>query len=128
MQLKAMEGNLQVELRRGVREAAGPMVAAVRANYGWSPRIAGAVRAKPSFRARGASVSIEVDAKRAPHARPIEHGGEGGTFRHPVYGNRNNWVDQQARPSFYPAVGRSVATEAAMRLVMERVALKAGFR
>jgi hypothetical protein len=28
----------------------------------------------------------------------------GGTFRHPVYGNRESWVDQKAQPFLGPAV------------------------
>jgi hypothetical protein len=125
-ELKAMEGSLQVELRRGIREAAVPMVQAVKANAGWSSRIPAAVTAKPSFTAKRASVTIQVNAGKAPEARPLEHGGAGGEFRHPVYGNRANWVPQPARPFFYSALSRSVEAEIAMRAVMARVAAKAG--
>lgn len=125
-QAKAAEGSLQVELRRGIREAAAPMVAAVKANASWSSRIPSAVRAKPSFTARRAGVSIVVDAGRAPEARPLENGGKGGNFRHPVYGNTRNWVSQPARPFFFSAVERSAAAEIAMRAVMARVAAKLG--
>jgi hypothetical protein len=125
-QLKAMEGSLQVELRRGIREAAAPMVAAVKANASWSSRIPGAVSAKPSFTAKRAGVTIQVNAKAAPEARPLENQGKGGTFRHPVYGHRNNWVDQAARPFFFSAVERTTQAEIAMRAVMVRVAAKAG--
>jgi hypothetical protein len=126
-ELKAMEGNLQVELRRGIREAARPMVESVKRNAAWSTRIPDAVKAKPSFTVKRASVTIQVDARTAPEARPIEHGGETGTFRHPVYGSRENWADQPARPFFYPSVERTVESEIAMRAVMARVAAKAGF-
>ncbi|MGH3834192.1 MAG: HK97 gp10 family phage protein [Pseudonocardiaceae bacterium] len=47
---------------------------------------------------------------KAPHARIQEFGG-----RHPVFGNRENWVFQPARPHIFPAVdaGREeVNTEA----------------
>jgi hypothetical protein len=73
-----------------------------------------------------------VDAKSAPEARPLEHGGSGGEFRHPVFGGGNKtrdqwtWVEQPARPFFYAALERSVEIEIAMRAVMARVAAKLG--
>jgi hypothetical protein len=124
---KAAEGTLQVELRRGVREAALPAVRAVQEAASWSPRISAAVKAKPFFTAKRAGVTIVVDASRAPEARPLEHGGEGGTFRHPVYGTKT-WVDQPAQPFFYASIERSVEVEIAMRAVMARVAYKLGFK
>lgn len=125
-ELKAMEGSLQVELRRGIREAAAPMVAAVKANASWSSRIPGAVKAKPAFTARRAGVTIQVNAGAAPEARPLENLGKGGMFRHPVYGNRQNWASQAARPFFFSALERSTEAEIAMHAVMARVAAKAG--
>jgi hypothetical protein len=126
VELKAMEGSLQVELRRGVREAALPAVRAVQRSASWSTRIPGAVKAQPFFTAKRAGVRIIVDAKQAPEGAPLEHGGQSGTFRHPVFGNRSNWVDQPARPFFYGQVERSVEVEMAMRAVMARVAAKGG--
>jgi hypothetical protein len=119
---KAAEGSLQVELRRAVTAAAGPMVEAVKQSAAWSSRIPAAVRAKPSFTAKRAGVSIVVDASKAPEGRPLEHGGAAGQFRHPVFGHRNNWVEQPARPFFYAALERSAATEVAMRAAMDRIA------
>jgi hypothetical protein len=43
-----------------------------------------------------------------------------------VFGNRENWVDQPARPFFYGQIERSVEVEMAMRAVMTRVAAKGG--
>lgn len=126
-ELKAMEGNLQVELRRGIREAATPMARAVQANSAWSSRIPGAVSVKPSFTAKRASVRIVVDAGKAPEGRVLEHGGVAGTFKHPVWGHRDRWVAQPAKPFFYHSLERSGEAEIAMRAVMTRVAAKAGF-
>jgi hypothetical protein len=104
----------------------------VRRNASWSGRIPGAVRAQPFFTAKRAGVRIIVDAKAAPEARPLEHGGNGGEFRHPVFGGGNKtrdqwtWVEQPARPFFYAALERSVEIEIAMRAVMARVAAKLG--
>lgn len=39
----------------------------------------------------------------APHAKPIEHAGKTGTFRHPLYGTKK-WVSQAAHPFLKPAV------------------------
>jgi hypothetical protein len=129
VELKAMEGSLQVELRRGVREAATPAVRAVQASASWSSRIPGAVKAQPFFTAKRAGVRIVVDAKAAPEARPLEHQGKEGTFRHPVFaraGRPRVWVSQPARPFFYGQIERSVEVEIAMRAVMTRVAAKGG--
>lgn len=127
VELKEAPGKLQVELRRGVREAALPAVRSVQASASWSSRIPGAVKAKPFFTAKRAGVTLVVDKAKAPEARPLEHGGRPGKFRHPVFGHRAVWVDQAARPFFYSAVERSVEVEIAMRAVMARTADKLGF-
>lgn len=49
---------------------------------------------RPSVTNKGATLQ-----SKAPHAKIMEFGG-----RHPVYGNRNNWVFQPARPHIFPAV------------------------
>lgn len=129
--LKGVEGNLRVELRKGVKNAADPMVQKVRSAAAWSSRIPAAVTVKPSFAAKGASVSIIVNQAAAPEAAPLEHGGQGGSFRHPVFGDRNAWVAQPARPFFYPTVSGSAAiaaAEQAIVAVMDAVARKAGFK
>jgi HK97 gp10 family phage protein len=48
---------------------------------------------KPSVTNKGAKV-----VSKAPHAKLFEFGG-----RHPVYGNKNNWVFQPAKPYLFPA-------------------------
>jgi len=129
--LKGIPGNLRVELRRGIKAAAQPIADRVKANAGWSSRIPGAVRVKPSFSANGTGVSIVVDSGRAPEGAPLENKGRGGTFRHPVYGNRDVWVNQQARPFFYSTAASSSAVSAAEKAILEvadAVARKAGFR
>jgi|SRR3954471_20639169 hypothetical protein len=49
---------------------------------------------RPSVTNKGASL-----LSKAPHAKIFEFGG-----RHPVFGNRNNWVFQPAKPHIFPAV------------------------
>jgi hypothetical protein len=65
-------------------------------------------------RVLGASVIIEAGGDAAPNAVPFEVGNAGtgrgllrsertGKFRHPVFGNRSVWVDQDTHPSLGPA-------------------------
>jgi hypothetical protein len=86
----------------GMLRAARPALTEVRRRASWSSRIPAATTMTISSGAR-AGVTIRVDSGRAPHARPYE-GLSGPVFRHPVYGNRHNWVPQEARPFFYSGV------------------------
>lgn len=94
------------ESQRAVRKAILSSTRGIRDDMArrasWSTRIPGSIGMRVSF-AR-ASVDIKVDRKKAPHARPYEGLGSPGTFRHPVYGNREKWVSQATRPFFFPAV------------------------
>lgn len=91
------------ELRPALRRAAQPALQRIRSNASWSSRIPGAAKLSTSF-GHTPGVTLRVDATQAPGARPIEHDGEPGTFRHPVYGNREVWRSQAARPFFYRAI------------------------
>ncbi|MGZ4518874.1 MAG: hypothetical protein ACXVXO_00310 [Mycobacteriaceae bacterium] len=125
--LKGVEGNLRVELRRGIKEAAQGVADAVKAETSWSSRIPAAVRVKPSFSARVTGVTVEVDGKKAPEARPINNKGKSGTFRHRVFG-RDVWVNQPARPFFDAAIrGKTPDIERRIAQVANDVARKAGF-
>lgn len=88
--------------------AAGQVVkTAIQSNAGFSSRIPGAVRMTTSFGSKTGGVRIWVDAKKAPHARPLENLGRSGSFRHPVFGDMDVWVSQPAHPFFFPAVKSS---------------------
>jgi hypothetical protein len=131
LDLKGVEGNLRVELRREIAGAGQPLAQLVRGAAGWSSRIPGAVKVAASFSTRTAGVAIKVDGKAAPEAAPLENKGQSGTFRHPVYGNREVWVNQPARPFFYRTLNGSSAVGIAERAIvaaMARVEAKAGFR
>lgn len=97
---------LKKKLRPALRQAASPIVADAKARSSWSTRIPAAIRVSTSFRARRSGVSIVVNRKLAPHARPYENLGQPGIFRHPVFGNREVWVNQRARPFLFSAVFR----------------------
>jgi len=125
---KAAPGVIQRELRRGVVKAADPIRLAVIASATFSSRIPQAVKAKARFSASEAHVRVYVDAKMAPEAAPINNRGRGGNFRHPVYGNRDVWVNQKAIP-FFDAGVRAGEAEAdrAMLECMDRTAAALGF-
>lgn len=127
--LKNVEGNLRVELRKGMTAVAKPIVAAVQREASWSTRIPGATKAKVSFAAKSAGVAITVNSKTAPEARPLENSGNSGSFRHPVFGDTTSWVSQPAQPFFWAGVkAADTAIDKAMLAVMDAVAAKAGFR
>ena len=126
-------GKIPPELRRAIRPAlkkvAEPVLAQARSNASWSKRIPGAIRITTSFSQKRPGISIVVSRTRAPHARPYEALGEPGSFRHPVFGNRDAWVSQKARPFLFPAVRAKAddLSEEAGRVVDE-AARSAGFR
>lgn len=120
--------DLRQGLRPAMREAAQPVLGDARRRSGWSTRIPRAMRLATSFTRRQAGVSIVVDRTRAPHARPHEGIRGNRTFRHPVHGNRNVWVEQSTRPFLVPAAdmhGRRVVE--AVNRVVDDAANKAGY-
>ena len=122
-------GEIRRELRPALNRVAQPVLVQARANASWSTRIPGATRISSSFSRRSAGVAITVSGRKAPHARPLENLGRPGSFRHPVFGNRDRWVSQAARPFLFSAVAG--AEEDLVRetgQVVEQVARKHGFR
>lgn len=75
---------------------------------------------KPRISSRGDAMITNNDEA----ARPNEFGG-----RHPVYGNRDNWVQMKERPFMFPAVGahREEFFSDAEK-VIDTVAAKIGFK
>lgn len=125
-------GKFPADLRKGLRpvmrEAAQPILADARRRSGWSTRIPRAMRLATSFTRRQAGVSIVVDRNKAPHARPHEGIRGNRTFRRPVYGNRDVWVEQSTRPFLVPAAdmhGRRVVE--AVNKAVDDAASKAGY-
>ena len=94
------------------------------------------------FTAKTTSISIVVNRKKAPHARPLENDGKPGFFTHPVpirasgtrrgrlrQAVRGNTVKQKARPFFTPAIksGDHNIDQAVLDAV-KAIERKAGFR
>lgn len=98
---------LPEETRKAIRPAlrkGGEMVAREAAmRSSWSSRIPASIKVEVSFRGNREGVRVRAGGPRAPHARPYENLGDPGTFRHPVYGDRDVWVTQEARPFLFPA-------------------------
>lgn len=95
------------QLRRALAARLRPVgevtAAAVRRHASWSSRIPGAVHLTIAFTGKNPGLTISVDHNAAPHARPYE-GMLQDFFRHPVFGNTDAWVRQDARRFVWPAV------------------------
>lgn len=91
-------------LGKEFKKAAGPVAQQAKANASWSTRIPGAITVGVSSSRRFPGAQIKVSKNLAPHARLFEFPGRGGSFRHPVYGNREVWVQQRGRPFIRPAI------------------------
>jgi hypothetical protein len=120
---------LKRELRPGLRQAAKPVLDQARLNASWSTRIPKATRISLQFAGRTPGVSIVTNVKKAPHARPYENQGEPGTFRAPLFGDREHWYPHTARPFLYPAVvAKAPGVERDIAHVVDRVTRIARFR
>jgi hypothetical protein len=91
-------------LGKEFKKAAGPVASQAKANASWSSRIPGAITVGVSSSRRYPGAQIKVSKTKAPHARLFEFPSRGGSFRHPVFGNREVWVAQKGRPFIRPAV------------------------
>lgn len=126
-------GKIPLELRRELRPAlaaaAQPILQDAKARAGWSSRIPSAITVKSSFSESRPGVRLVVNRAAAPHARAYEGLSSGGRLRHPVFGNREVWVQQPTRPFFFPAVyaGREQVA-AATSDALAAAARTSGFR
>lgn len=87
-------------LRVALRVAAEPVAQEARSRAGFSTRIPATVKVKVTA---GGNIKIVAGGPNAPEAAPLENKGRAGVFRHPVFGQRENWVEQPARPFLAPA-------------------------
>ncbi|NUQ99556.1 MAG: hypothetical protein HOY79_24380 [Streptomyces sp.] len=115
--------------RKELRAAARPLVPKVRAairqipsGRSYSPdglrgALARATRLEVKTTGRSAGVAIRVDGRKMPaHMKSLPSMVEGKKrWRHPVFGNREVWVNQPKQPYFYDTV--RVAGPASRRAV-----------
>jgi hypothetical protein len=110
---------LRKQLTGGIRGVLRPLVPVVRAAYlagpsgrgnatrqggGLRRQLARSVRVEVRTGGKFAGARIRADGRRMPDgmkALPAYWEGERGRWRHPVFGNRDNWVAQAPHPTFY---------------------------
>jgi hypothetical protein len=138
---------LRQEFTRQVRDVLRPVVQEVKVAYRAAPSQQGSARRRGGslrgelakatamrVRATGkrAGVSIGVAGKRMPsgmRALPRYWEGTKPRWRHPVYGDRDVWVDQAARPTATPIVERhDHLVVAAVERAAEQIRRKLGGR
>ena len=99
--LRRAAPEVYAETRGRIRAVAEVVADGGRSNAeAFSTRIPGTVRVVGA----GLSVKVIAGGDAAPDAAPLENKGREGTFRHPVFGDRQKWVEQQARPFLAPAL------------------------
>ncbi|MGW1000480.1 hypothetical protein [Streptomyces sp. NPDC002520] len=118
-ELRAMDDKkVKTKFRRELRKAAQPLVPKVRASIrnipskrAYSPdglrgSLSRATRIEVKTTGREAGVAIRVDGRKMPgHMKSLPSMVEGKKrWRHPVFGNREVWVDQPKHPYFYNVV------------------------
>jgi hypothetical protein len=118
-ELRGMDDKeLKKKFRRELRKAAAPLVPKVRASIRSTPSkqayspaglrgaLSKATRLEVKTTGRQAGVAIRVDGRKMPaHMKSLPSMVEGKKrWRHPVFGNRNNWVNQPSEPYFYRVV------------------------
>jgi hypothetical protein len=108
--LRKVDRTLASRLGKELKQAGEIVAVQARANASWSSRIPKSIKVQR----RGAVIRIVAKAE---DARVFEHRGVPGTFRHPVFGHRDRWVAQGARPFLRPALmqHRKAALESAKR-------------
>lgn len=109
---------LRRELTGGIRKVLQPVAARVRAVYRAQPSrhrggrslrgaLAKATRVEVRTSGRMAGARIRVDGRKLPagdKALPRYVEAEKRPWNHPVFGDRDTWVTQVARPTFYAVV------------------------
>jgi hypothetical protein len=114
-EIKAFDANLAKNMRKRIRDRLTPVKAQVQAAYraqgtggGTYEAIAQSVQIKVAA-GKNAGVSLGVNTRKlTPRQRAVARGTEKGTWRHPVFGNRERWVSQTANPVFGPIVAQEL--------------------
>lgn len=141
---EAGRGDLQRELRKEIRQAGQPVVADLRravmgvdvtSSEGGTapPDTSTGLRARVA-KATGLSVTargirFRVSGRRLGNfpgaAKYLEAVGRYARWRHPVFGNRDRWVEQRGDPWFYPTIRKHAGQfRQACTRAMEKTALK----
>jgi hypothetical protein len=89
---------VQRALRKSVLQA-GNLVAGDAAGR-TTPKIAGTIKVG----ARAATAKITAGNDEVPEAALLEGDGTQGQFRHPLFGNKRHWYEQERKPYLHPAL------------------------
>jgi hypothetical protein len=104
---------LRKELTGGIRDALRPIARRAQAAYRTGnpgrmrQQLARATRLEVRTAGKLAGARIRVDGRKMPDGMKALPGyveGERARWRHPVFGNRDEWAAQKANPTFYPTV------------------------
>ncbi len=108
------------EMRPKLRDAARGILHDAAGAAMWSSRIPRSLSLEVSFSQRRPGVRVRASLSTAPHARVYE-GILSSWFKHPLFGNRGYWFDEQARPFLLPAAqaGAEDVRRAAVEIVEE---------
>lgn len=116
---------LRKQIRAAISDAGKDLADKVKSAASWSGRIPGAVSVKTSFAVNGAGASIDVNARKAPEAKPLESK----SLRHPVFGNTKVWVSQPTRPFFNNTIAENqAAAEVKFDAALDEAVHEAGFK
>lgn len=127
--LKKLDKDVARELNKELRKVLNAtIIPDARANASWSTRIPPAI--KPTVGTT--KIGARVASRQAPHGRVFEGSRKNqrnGWFRHPVFGNRERWVNQRVRTFLQPAFDDNAgkATRQAEEAI-DRAARAAGFK
>jgi hypothetical protein len=125
--MRALEPATRKAVRPALRQAGQIIADDTRRRVSWSSRIPQTVRVQTSFRVDREGVVVLMGNTSTPHARPIEHLGVAGTFRHPVHG-KDIWVQQAARPALFPAAAENAGRVTdELRAALDAAATELGF-
>lgn len=119
----AGRGDLQRQLTREVRRVGDPALRAAQSGFrgisvqssaggGGSSGLRASVANATAIRIVKGGISIQVyprrmDNRHRPWGRSLSYGLDGlGRWRHPVFGNRNVWVEQTGQEVFYRSLKR----------------------
>ena len=97
---KSIAAHIRRNLRKAVTESGAEVTAAIKAEASWSKRIPGATSLAMSFGAQKVGVSVKVNAKKAPHARPFEFGNSNGYSEERVQARVSSGSARNRRPEF----------------------------
>ena len=148
-EIRLVDKNFAAALRRNMRkavaESGAAITGAVKARAAWSTgatstarnphtSIPSATSLTTSFGVKKVGVQVKVNARKAPHARPLEQGNGGGSsvLRHPVFhkaGEKGPWAEMPTRPFFFVAArAMTPVVEAKIQTAIDTVAFEAGFK